>query len=39
MRSTGAVVLRQPNNFAWQVFDGKIVPMLRAEYASSGVEV
>jgi len=28
----GAVVLRQPNNFAWQVFDGKIVPMLRAEY-------
>ena len=28
----GAVVLRQPNNFAWQVFDGKIVPMLRDEY-------
>jgi tricarballylate dehydrogenase len=28
----GAIVLRQPNNFAWQVFDGKIVPMLRAEY-------
>src|ERR1700747_2224730 len=27
----GAVVLRQPGNFAWQVFDGKIVPMLRAE--------
>jgi len=28
----GAVVLRQPNNFAWQVYDGKIVPMLRDEY-------
>jgi tricarballylate dehydrogenase len=28
----GAMVLRQPNNFAWQVFDGKIVPMLRDEY-------
>jgi len=28
----GAIVLRQPNNFAWQVFDGKIVPMLRDEY-------
>ena len=25
-------MLRQPNNFAWQVFDGKIVPMLRDEY-------
>ena len=28
----GAVVLRQPNNFAWQVFDSKIIPMLRDEY-------
>ena len=28
----GAIVLRQPNNFAWQIFDGKIVPMLRDEY-------
>ena len=28
----GAVVLRQPNNFAYQVFDNKIIPMLRAEY-------
>jgi tricarballylate dehydrogenase len=28
----GSVVLGQPNNFAWQVFDGKIVPMLRDEY-------
>jgi len=28
----GAVVLRQPNNFAWQIFDNKIIPMLRAEY-------
>ena len=28
----GAVVLRQPNNFAWQVFDKKIIPMLRDEY-------
>ena len=32
MRNTARVVLRQPNNFAWQVFDGKIVPMLRDEY-------
>ncbi len=28
----GAVVLRQPNNFAYQVFDKKIIPMLRDEY-------
>src|SRR5262245_48756509 len=28
----GRVVLQQPQNFAWQVFDGKIVPMLRDEY-------
>ena len=31
MRST-ARDPAQPNNFAWQVFDGKIVPMLRDEY-------
>jgi tricarballylate dehydrogenase len=28
----GAIVLRQPNNFAYQVFDKKIIPMLRDEY-------
>ena len=28
----GAVVLRQPHNFAYQVFDNKIIPMLRDEY-------
>jgi tricarballylate dehydrogenase len=28
----GRVILEQPNNFAWQVFDNKIVPMLRDEY-------
>ena len=32
VKVNGAIVLRQPNNFAWQVFDGKIVPMLRDEY-------
>jgi len=26
------VILGQPGQFAWQVFDGKIVPMLRDEY-------
>ena len=33
----GAEVLRQPNHFAWQVFDAKIKPILRKEY--SGKEV
>ncbi len=28
----GRVILGQPGQFAWQVFDGKIVPMLRDEY-------
>jgi tricarballylate dehydrogenase len=28
----GRVILGQPNNFAWQVFDAKIIPMLRDEY-------
>lgn len=28
----GRVILMQPGQFAWQVFDGKIVPMLRDEY-------
>jgi tricarballylate dehydrogenase len=28
----GSIVLRQPNNFAYQVFDKKIIPMLRDEY-------
>src|SRR5215471_6442972 len=28
----GRVILNQPNNFAWQIFDKKIVPMLRDEY-------
>jgi len=28
----GKVILEQPNNFAWQVFDKKIIPMLRDEY-------
>jgi tricarballylate dehydrogenase len=28
----GAVILRQPGQFAWQVFDAKVAPMLRAEY-------
>jgi tricarballylate dehydrogenase len=28
----GRVILNQPNNFAWQVFDKKIIPMLRDEY-------
>jgi tricarballylate dehydrogenase len=28
----GKVILEQPNNFAWQVFDSKIIPMLRDEY-------
>jgi tricarballylate dehydrogenase len=28
----GRVILMQPGQFAWQVFDGKIIPMLRDEY-------
>ncbi|HEY4135153.1 MAG TPA: FAD-dependent tricarballylate dehydrogenase TcuA [Alphaproteobacteria bacterium] len=28
----GRVVLEQPGQFAWQVFDSKIIPMLRDEY-------
>ena len=28
----GRVVLEQPGMFAWQVFDAKIIPMLRDEY-------
>jgi tricarballylate dehydrogenase len=28
----GRVILNQPNNFAWQIFDKKIIPMLRDEY-------
>jgi tricarballylate dehydrogenase len=28
----GRVVLEQPGMFAWQVFDSKIIPMLRDEY-------
>ncbi|HEX5998359.1 MAG TPA: FAD-dependent tricarballylate dehydrogenase TcuA [Hyphomicrobiaceae bacterium] len=28
----GRVILMQPGQFAWQVFDAKIVPMLRDEY-------
>ena len=26
----GGVILMQPGQFAWQVFDSKIIPMLRA---------
>jgi len=28
----GQEILRQPGQFAWQVFDAKIIPMLRDEY-------
>ena len=28
----GRVILNQPDQFAWQVFDKKIIPMLRDEY-------
>ncbi len=28
----GRVVLEQPGMFAWQIFDQKIIPMLRDEY-------
>ena len=28
----GRVILKQPQQFAWQVFDAKVVPMLRDEY-------
>ncbi|MDX1382616.1 MAG: FAD-dependent tricarballylate dehydrogenase TcuA, partial [Thermoanaerobaculia bacterium] len=29
----GAAVLEQPGHFAWQVFDAKVQPLLREEYA------
>jgi tricarballylate dehydrogenase len=28
----GRVILEQPDNFCWQVFDAKVLPMLRDEY-------
>ena len=28
----GAVILRQPGQFAWQIFDGKVLHLLRDEY-------
>src|SRR5260221_1424352 len=28
----GRVILMQPGQFAWQIFDAKIIPMLRDEY-------
>lgn len=28
----GKVILEQPGQFAWQVFDSKVIPMLRDEY-------
>ena len=28
----GSVILMQPGQFAWQVFDNKVIPMLRDEY-------
>ena len=28
----GQAILRQPEQFAWQVFDGKVMPLLRDEY-------
>ena len=28
----GAVILRQPGQFAWQIFDSKVTAMLRGEY-------
>jgi tricarballylate dehydrogenase len=28
----GAVILQQPGQFAWQVFDGKVLGLLRGEY-------
>jgi len=33
----GAVVLQQPGQFAWQVFDAKAEPLLRSEYRIRGV--
>lgn len=32
MPKYGRVILMQPGQFAWQVFDNKIIPMLRDEY-------
>jgi tricarballylate dehydrogenase len=29
----GAEILRQPGQMAWQIFDGKVLPLLRDEYA------
>ncbi|MEE8216557.1 MAG: FAD-dependent tricarballylate dehydrogenase TcuA [Acidiferrobacterales bacterium] len=28
----GRVILRQPGQFAWQIFDNKVIPLLRDEY-------
>lgn len=28
----GAIILRQPHQFAWQIFDKKVTPLLRNEY-------
>jgi tricarballylate dehydrogenase len=28
----GRVILEQPSQFAWQIFDSKVIPMLRDEY-------
>ena len=33
----GAEVLRQPGQFAWQVFDAKVKPLLRPEYGGRNV--
>lgn len=33
----GAEVLRQPGQFAWQVFDAKVRPLLRPEYGDKAV--
>jgi tricarballylate dehydrogenase len=33
----GAEVLRQPGQFAWQVFDAKVRPLLRPEYGGRNV--
>ena len=33
----GAEILRQPDQFAWQVFDGKVLHLLRDEYRISKV--
>jgi tricarballylate dehydrogenase len=28
----GQVILQQPGQFAWQIFDGKVIPLLREDY-------